>query len=674
MVVKHVKNASSEIKELRKAIDEHNYRYYILDEPSISDAEFDKLFRRLQELETQYPELITKDSPTQRIGAAPVGGFQVVEHPSMMLSLDNAFTDEEFEHFINRINQLLDQSASKVHFSCEPKFDGLAVSIIYENGKLIRGATRGDGSTGEDITHNLRTIATIPLILRDDFPENLEIRGEVFMPKAGFEALNKQASSAGEKLFANPRNAAAGSLRQLDPRITATRPLEFYAYGATVLKGKSLPATHHATLKTIQKWGVRISPLGQVVKTTQEVKQYYKTMLARRHDLPYEIDGIVIKVDEYALQEQLGKVSRSPRWAIAYKFPAEEQTTQLLDVDFSVGRTGTLTPMARLDPVFVGGATVSNATLHNMDEIERKDIRIGDFVIIRRAGDVIPEVVKPILERRTKHVRKIVMPKQCPICGSTVVRSEGEAAARCEGGLICKAQRIEHIRHFVSRRAMDIDGLGTKIVEQLLAHNLIDNVADIYQLKNKAKELLALERMGQKTIDNLLNAIEKSKKTTLARFLYALGIRDVGESTAQLLSAHFTLDELINANEEALMALSDVGPVVAQRILTFFADKGNIRVIQKIIDAGVHWPVVTKSADNGPLVGRSYVITGTFSLHRDEIKDKLQALGAKVVDSVSAKTTGVIVGENPGSKYAKAQKLGIPILMESDLQKLLNYT
>ena len=659
------------VLQLRKTIREHDYRYYILDDPAVSDAEYDLLFRELQKIEEENSELITSDSPTQRVGIAPQGSFNSVKHLSPMLSLDNAFSFDELQRFEQRIKQLLhDESSQKPAYSCEPKFDGLAVSLIYEKGILSRGATRGDGTTGEDITANLRTIPTIPLALQGDFPSQLEVRGEVYMPKKGFIALNEAAALQNEKIFANPRNAAAGSLRQLDPRITAKRPLAFYAYGAQVTQGKPLPETHHESLLQLQKWGLRICTESTVVKGIEQVQKYYEQLLNKRAQLPYEMDGIVVKVNETALQNELGFVSRAPRWALAYKFPAQEEMTLLEGVDFQVGRTGTLTPVARLKPVSVGGVTVSNATLHNMDEIARKDIYIGAYVIVRRAGDVIPEVVQPVIEKRTKEVKKIQLPKKCPVCGSHVIRMPGEAAARCEGGLICSAQRIEHIKHFVSRKAMDIEGIGSKLVEQLVNQNLIKSVADIYVLTKE--DLMSLERMGDKSAHNVLDSIEKSKNTTLGRFLYALGIREVGETTAHLLSDTFTLDELMDIDQDKLLELPDIGPVVAKHIIAFFAEKANREIIKQLMMAGVKWSVRQKSDQEQPLAGKTYVITGTLSRSREEIKEALQSLGAKITESVSAKTSGVIFGEKPGSKLAKAQKLGVPLLDEAQLNDLLD--
>ncbi|MBI2790435.1 MAG: NAD-dependent DNA ligase LigA [Gammaproteobacteria bacterium] len=656
-------------QELRKLINEHNYRYYILDAPTISDAQYDKLFRELQNLEANLNE-IPADSPTQRVGVTPLTSFQTVKHITPMLSLDNAFTFEELENFERRNIQMMGKHFKTFSYACEPKFDGLAVSLLYENGVLTRGATRGDGSVGEDITANLRTVQTIPLVLQGDFPKLLEARGEVYMPLNSFEKLNMNAIANDEKPFANPRNAAAGSLRQLDPKITAKRKLEFYCYGSQVIEGKALPSKHSESLQQLKNWGLRICPESNVVDGIQEVQAYYEFLLNKRNKLPYEIDGMVVKIDDVSLQEELGYVSRAPRWAIAYKFPAEETETQLIAVDFQVGRTGTLTPVARLKPVNVGGVTVSNATLHNMDEIARKDIHIGDYVIVRRAGDVIPEVVRPLIEKRTKNVKTIALPTTCPICGSEVVRIEGEAAARCEGGLICRAQRIESIKHFVSRKGMDIEGLGEKLVEQLVSNSLIETVADLYTLTKD--QLMSLDRMGDKSANNLLNSIEKSKETTLAKFIYSLGIREVGESTALLLANHFSFEELKIATEEQLLSLPDIGPVVAGHIVLFFKQKNNQVIIKKLLEEGVQWSTHKSTNQYQPLAGKTYVITGTLSRSRDEIKAQLQALGAKVTDSVSAKTDGLIVGKDAGSKLTKAQKLGISILDESQLDKLLS--
>lgn len=655
------------ISVLRERIREYDYQYYILDEPTVPDAEYDILFRELTALEAQYPQYIVPTSPTQRVGIFPSTAFETVSHAIPMLSLDNVFERDALMRFDRRIKQMLTAIESPIEYACEPKFDGLAVSLVYENGILVRGATRGDGTTGEDITANLRTIPSILLQLVGDYPQTLEVRGEVYMPIEGFEALNEAARASQQKAFANPRNAAAGSLRQLDPRVTATRPLAFYAYGAPVIEGVVLPATHSESLVMLRSWGIRVCQESRVVWGIEAVQQYYEMLLERRSELPYEIDGIVVKVNALALQAQLGYVARAPRFAIAYKFPAQEQITELLGVDFQVGRTGVLTPVALLKPVGVGGVTVSKATLHNMDEIERKDIRIGDYVIVRRAGDVIPEVVKPVLEQRRSMAKKIVMPRHCPVCGAQVFRIEGEASARCEAGLVCPAQLVESIKHFVSRKAMNIDGVGAKWVEEFVTRDLVHSVADLYALQ--VDDLLALDRMGNRSAQKLIQSIASSRETTLAKFLYALGIREVGEATAGILADHFgTLEALMEADEAILLALPDIGPVVAQHIVSFFAENANQVTIEALRRAGVHWKTGNITHTAGPLTGKTYVITGTFRISREEIKAILQGMGAKVSESVSQKTDGVIVGEKPGSKLAKAQKLGVPIIDERMLQ------
>jgi DNA ligase (NAD+) len=657
--------------ELRDQINYHNYRYYVLDNPEIPDVEYDRLFRELQQLESEYPELVTADSPTQRVGGEPLKAFAEVRHAIPMLSLGNAFSDEELGEFDRRVREGL--GISTVRYSAEPKLDGLAISIRYEQGMLVRAATRGDGTRGEDVTMNVRTIEAVPLRLRgEDWPSILEVRGEVYMPKAGFEALNSRQREKGEKTFANPRNAAAGSLRQLDSRITATRPLSLFCYGVGVVEGAELPATHSATMACLMEWGLRVCPEQRVVDGVKGCLDFYREIGERREALPYEIDGVVYKVDNVDQQQQLGFVSRAPRWAIAHKFPAQEEMTRLVAIDVQVGRTGAITPVARLEPVHVGGVTVTNATLHNQDEIDRKDVRVGDAVIVRRAGDVIPEVVSVVLSRRPAGTRHYSLPDSCPECGSAVERVAGEAVARCSGGLYCPAQRKEAIRHFASRRAMDIDGLGEKLVELLVDHGLIHDVADLFSLK--ASQLATLERMGDKSAANLVSALEKSRETTLARFLYALGIREVGEATAHTLAGHFgSLAALAQADTEALIEVQDVGPIVADHIHTFFAQPHNLEVIEKLIRAGVHWPE-GKGVEEGELrlQGKTFVLTGTLStLSRDEAKQQLQALGAKVTGSVSKKTDYVVVGESPGSKLAKAEQLGVTILDEDEFIRLL---
>lgn len=661
-----------EVEFLRNEIDRHNYSYYVLNEATIPDSEFDRLFQRLLALETSYPQLKTPDSPTHRVGSLPSTAFVSEPHQIPMLSLDNAFTEEAFFQFDHRIKQMLDTS-EEIEYNCEPKFDGVAVSIIYEHGLLTRGLTRGDGYTGENITQNIKTIKTIPLKLQKDFPDYLEVRGEVYLPLQGFEQLNQQALSTNDKLFANPRNAAAGSLRQLDSKVTAKRPLAFYAYSGICAEKNLLPNTHNESMQRLKEWGIRICPESIVVKNKNEAMNYCQQLLSKRHTLPYEIDGVVIKVNNILLQETLGFVARAPRWAIAFKFPAQEEMTVLESVDFQVGRTGTLTPVARLKPVKVAGVIVSNATLHNMDEIERKGIEIGDTVIIRRAGDVIPEVVKPVLEKRPHKTQKIILPTHCPVCGAKVVRLEGESAAKCEGGLSCAAQRIEAIKHFVSRKAMNIEGLGGKIIEQLVHAKHIENVAQLYTLSKE--ELLQLDRMGDKLASNILDAIENSKKTTFNKFIYALGIREVGEATAlQLSESYSDLNSLMQADIEALQSLQDIGPVSASHIYSFFREPANQKIIHKLIENGVYWEAKAVNEKNTSLAGKTYVITGTLSLPRDEIKASLIARGAKVASSVSKNTSGLIAGDKPGSKLTQAQGLGVPVIDEAQLKLILSET
>jgi DNA ligase (NAD+) len=665
------KSVEKRIRQLRDEIDHHNYCYYVLDAPEIPDAEYDRLLRELQSLEAEHPELVTPDSPTQRVGAAPVSAFGEVRHAIPMLSLDNAFSDEEVTDFNRRVCERLE--VDKVEYVAEPKLDGLAISLRYEAGSLVQAATRGDGITGEDVTHNARTIHAIPLrLLGKHCPPLLEVRGEVYMPKAGFEALNARAREKGEKEFANPRNAAAGSLRQLDPRITAERPLAFYAYGVGETQGVEPGETHLAMLESLRRWGLPVSSEVKRVKGVEGALTYYRKMGERRNRLPYEIDGVVYKVNRLDQREILGFVARAPRWAVAHKFPAQEELTRLLDIEVQVGRTGAITPVARLEPVFVGGVTVSNATLHNEDEIRRKDVRIGDTVIVRRAGDVIPEVVSVVESKRPKKARKFHMPVNCPVCGSDVIRAEGEAVARCSGGLFCAAQRKEAIKHFASRRAMDIEGLGDKLVDQLVDDELIHDVADLYSLSHE--QIAGLERMGEKSAANLIDALEKSKRTTLPRFLFALGIREVGEATALTLTKHFTILEAIKAaSEEELQQVPDVGPVVAAHIHAFFRQSHNIEVIDKLLKAGVKWPVIEKREDSfQPLAGQTIVLTGTLSsMAREEAKERLQALGAKVAGSVSKKTALVVAGVDAGSKLAKARELQINVIDEAKFLALL---
>ncbi len=659
------------VADLREQLQHHNYLYYVLDAPEIPDAEYDRLLRELQALESTHPQLITPDSPTQRVGAEPLKEFASVRHDVPMLSLGNAFAEQEVIDFDRRTRERL--GAESVDYVAEPKLDGLAISLVYEAGMLVRAATRGDGRTGEDVTQNVRTVDTVPLRLYGKgHPRVLEVRGEMFMSRQGFAALNKRQQKAGEKTFANPRNAAAGSLRQLDPKVTATRPLEIYFYGVGRVEGRQLPGRHGDILARLAEWGLRTNPEIKKVSGVQGCLDYYADILALREGLPYEIDGVVYKVDDIAQQETLGFVARAPRWAVAHKFPAEEELTKLTAIDVQVGRTGKLTPVARLEPVFVGGVTVTNATLHNQDEIERKDIRIGDTVVVRRAGDVIPEVVSAVKAKRRKGARRFKMPVKCPVCGSDVVRPEGEADARCSGGLYCAAQRREAIQHFASRRAMDIEGLGEKLVNQIDEQGLLQDIADLYALDQG--QLSALERMGEKSAINLIAALEKSKPTTLARFLFALGIREVGEATAQTLANEFgDLDAIMTADVARLEQVPDVGPVVAQNIYAFFREQHNQSVIRKLIKAGIHWPTIEiKPAAEQPLHGKTFVLTGTLeNFTRDEAKARLQALGAKVAGSVSRKTDYVVVGAEAGSKAARADELGVQTLSEDELLRLL---
>ena len=670
------KKAEQEILSLKEQLNYHAQRYYVLDDPEIPDAEYDKLFRRLETLEQQYPELVTLDSPTQRVGGKVLDHFKQVIHELPMLSLSNAFSEDEVFDFAQRIEDRLDQQA--FHIVAEPKLDGLAISLRYEHGILVQAATRGDGQTGEDVTQNVRTIQAIPLKLSgDDYPQVLEARGEVFMPKSGFEQLNKTQIEKGEKPFANPRNAAAGSLRQLDSKVTATRPLDMFCYALGVVRGEHpeqpIKHSHSEILKQLQHWGLAVSPEVKRLDNCQQCLAYYQDILKRRPELPYEIDGVVFKVDSIAQQQQAGFISRAPRWAIAYKFPAEEAMTRLLAIDVQVGRTGALTPVARLEPVFVGGVTVTNATLHNQDEIDRKDVRVGDTVIVRRAGDVIPEVVGPVLSQRPKNTSLFIIPDHCPVCGSVAERVDGEAKSRCTGGLYCPAQRKEAIKHFASRKAMDIDGLGNKLVEQMVDAGLINDVSDLYQLT--VAQVSALDRMGQKSAENLIQAINNSKTTTLPRFIYALGIREVGEATALALANYYkTLEAIESATQEDLQVVPDVGPVVAQHIVTFFAQEHNQEVLKKLLDAGIHWPeTIVKDMAQLPLAGKTVVLTGSLSsLARNDAKARLIELGAKVSGSVSKKTDLVIAGEKAGSKLTKAQELGIEVLDEEQMLELFN--
>lgn len=649
----------------------HNYRYYVLDDPDVPDAEYDRLLRELQALESRYPELVSPDSPTQRVGAEPVRGFGEVRHSVPMLSLANAFGDEEIIAFDRRVRERLKLDDEPEYFA-EPKLDGLAISVRYENGKLVQAATRGDGSRGEDVTHNIRTIQAIPLRLRGDQPPAvLEVRGEVFMEKSGFAALNQAMAKAGNKQFMNPRNAAAGSLRQLDPRLTAERPLTVFFYGIGACSEQP-GATQEAVLTALRELGLRVNRESRPVIGAAGCIAYFDDLAKRRDSLDYEIDGVVFKVNQLALQQRLGSVSRAPRWAIAAKFPAHEEITIVREVEFQVGRTGALTPVARLEPVVVGGVTVSNATLHNMDELQRKDVRVGDHVVVRRAGDVIPEVVSVVRGKRRRGARKVKLPRECPVCGSEVLRNEGEAVARCVGGLYCQAQRKEALKHFASRRALDIEGLGDKLLEQLVDRNLVTDPADLYKLQPET--LASLERMADKSAGNLYAALEESKQTSLPRFLFALGIREVGEATARALAQHFgDLPELMSADQEALEAVPDVGPVVANNVQRFFAEPHNQQVITALREAGLKWPRESKPEHSNPsLAGQSFVLTGTLeNLTREQARALIEAAGGKVSGSVSGKTDYLVAGARAGSKLKRARDLGVKVLDESELRDLL---
>ena len=662
-----------EVSELRSTLNDYNYHYYVLDDPLVPDSEYDRLFSRLQQLEQENPALVNDQSPTQRVGDTPLEHFVPVAHKLAMLSLDNAFNEADLVAFDKRIRDRLGVD-EEIIYSGEPKLDGIAVSLLYQGGKLVTGATRGDGATGEDITQNVRTIPSIPLHLLDQgFPTELEVRGEVYMPRAGFERLNNNARQKGEKTFANPRNAAAGSLRQLDSRVTAQRPLEFCCYGVGRFDGGDLPGQHDAIMACLKKWGFRTNKDSRTVVGAEGCLAYYVYLAERRDKLPYDIDGVVYKVNDLAQQGQLGFVSRAPRWAVAHKFPAQEELTRLLDVEFQVGRTGAVTPVARLEPVFVGGVTVSNATLHNFDEVVRLGVEIGDYVVVRRAGDVIPQLARVLLQRRPADTQPIVIPESCPVCDSPIERDEGEAVARCTGGLYCSAQQKEAIKHFAARKAMDIDGLGDKLVEQLVDEGLIAKVSDLYTLKDAREQLLGLERMGEKSADNLLAAIEKSKQANLARFLFALGVREVGEATALSLVLHYgNLAAIMAADIESLQGVPDVGPIVARHVHQFFRADHNLEVIGELkeLQVGVHEETIGRG--ERPLEGKTFVLTGTLEgLTRDDAKARLQGLGARVSGSVSAKTDFVVAGPGAGSKLSKAEALGLDILDEADLLTLL---
>ncbi len=664
-------DATQRVRELRELLEAHNYRYYVQNDPSVPDAEYDRLMRELRELEAAHPELLTADSPTQRVSGAAASEFGSVRHAVPMLSLDNAFTDEDIVNFDRRARERLGIER-ELDYAAEPKLDGLAISVLYLDGVYTRAATRGDGIVGEDVTANVRTIRSVPTRLRGTPPRVLEVRGEVFMPLAGFAQVNRDAEARGEKTYVNPRNLAAGSLRQLDPKVTASRPLDLFFYALGQTQDGAIPARHSDLAAQFQEWGLRTCPEAKRVHGAAGCLDYYRKLGARRDDLPYQIDGVVYKVDERSLQEQLGFVSRAPRWAIAHKFPADEELTTVVDVEFQVGRTGALTPVARLAPVFVGGVTVSNATLHNMDEVERKDVRIGDTVVIRRAGDVIPEIVRILPERRPADARPIVLPKRCPVCASPVVRLADEAVARCTGGRrVCAAQRKEWLKHFASRRAMDIEGLGDKLIEQLVDRGVVSTPADFYRLS--VQELAALERMGEKSAANVIRAIDRSRATTLPRVLFALGVPDVGESTALALAEQFgSLDALMNASSEQIEQIPDVGPIVAGEVQRFFSDAENRQLVADLRGRGVSWPDLAGRGGEMPLTGLTFVLTGTLTeFKRDAAEDALRALGARVSGSVSKKTSFVVAGADAGSKLTKAQELGVRVLDEGDLKQIL---
>ncbi|WP_417504605.1 NAD-dependent DNA ligase LigA [Marinomonas gallaica] len=661
------------LKALTNQLNDYSYAYHVKDEPLVPDAEYDRCYRELQKIEVKHPEWIQPDSPTQRVGEKPDNGFSSVLHTVPMLSLDNAFDNDSMVDFDERIQKL--SGKASITYCCEPKLDGLAISLRYEDGHLVRGLTRGDGLTGEDITSNIKTIYSVPLKLRTETPPPvLEVRGEIYMPKAGFEKLNQIAAEKGEKAFVNPRNAAAGSLRQLDPKVTAARPLVLCAYSIGYAEGWSQPDSHYDGLLQLSEWGFKVNDLMSRVEGVQGCLDYFAQLSEQRDGLSYDIDGIVYKVDSIAQQKQLGFVARAPRWAIARKFPAQEEVTQILGVDFQVGRTGAITPVARLQPTFVGGVTVSNATLHNQDEMDRLGVKVNDWVVIRRAGDVIPQVVQVIEERRPDDAQEIQFPTQCPVCESDIERVEGEAVQRCTGGLVCGAQLKERLKHFVSRKAMDIDGLGDKLIEQLVEAKLVATPVDIYLLKDKPARLLAMERMGDKSVEKLLDAIEASKQTLFNRFVYSLGIREVGEATARTVTQYFgTLEKLMTATEEDLIEVEDVGPIVAQHIRMFFDQEDNVATVQGLLEQGITWQ--SEDADEvgkQPLEGKTYVVTGTLTRYsRDQVKDMLIKLGAKVSGSVSGKTDCLVAGEKAGSKLTKAQSLEVPVMDEEALHEML---
>ncbi len=659
------------IEQLRAEINHHNYRYYVLDSPEISDAEYDELMRELKQLEEEHPQFLTPDSPTQRVGAAPVEAFGVVEHPLPLLSLGNAFSKEELVAWYNRGSKLV--AGQQFDFACEHKIDGLAVALTYVDGQLTTGATRGDGLRGEDITQNLKTIRSIPLSVPRDAPTRFEVRGEVFLPKAGFERLNRERAEEGLPLFANPRNAAAGSVRQLDPRITAKRPLDIYIYMLGYAEGKATPPTHWETMEYLKSLGFKVNPNNRLLTSIEQVEEFHHTWVERRESLPYEADGIVVKVNQLDLQERLGNIGHEPRWAIAYKFPAIQGTTRLIDIGISVGRTGTLNPYAILEPVSIGGVTIKQAALHNEDDIRRKDIRIGDTVVVQRAGEVIPQVVGPVISKRSGREKVFKMPQRCPVCGAEAIKPEGEAMSRCTNAA-CPAQVQERLEHFVSRGGMDIRGIGESLSTTLLKEGLVKNVADLYDLKDKKEQLVELERMAEKSVSNILNAIENSKQRPLSRVIFALGILHIGEEMAELLAKHLgSMDRLADASREELLSIPTVGPKIADSIVAFFRQEENRRIIQRLKDAGVKLEEKKAKPEELPLAGQEFVITGRMeAFSRQEAEARIKALGGTAKDSVTKKTTYLVVGAEPGgTKFSRAQELGTKLLTEEELTRLL---
>jgi len=669
--VANLNQVKQRIEQLRAEINHHNYRYYVLDSPEISDAEYDELMRELQKLEEEHPQFLTPDSPTQRVGAAPVEAFGVVEHPQPLLSLGNAFSQEELAAWYKRTSKLT--AGEKFDFTCEHKIDGLAVALTYVDGRFTTGATRGDGLRGEDITQNLKTIRSIPLSVPRDAPARFEVRGEVFLPKAGFEKLNRERAKEGLPLFANPRNAAAGSVRQLDPRITAKRPLDIYIYMLGYAEGKDTPPTHWETMEYLKSLGFKINPNNELLTSIDQVEKFYHTWVERRESLPYEADGIVVKVNQLDLQERLGSIGHEPRWAIAYKFPAIQGTTRLKEIRISVGRTGTLNPYAILEPVSVGGVTIKQAALHNEDDIRRKDIRIGDTVVIQRAGEVIPQVVGPVTSKRTGREKVFKMPKRCPVCGAEAIKPEGEAMSRCTNAA-CPAQVHERLEHFVSRGGMDIRGIGESQSAMLLREGLVKNAADLYDLKDKKEKLVQIERMAEKSVSNILNAIENSKRRPLSRVIFALGILHIGEEMAEILASHFgSMDGLAKASRDELMDIEAIGPKIADSVLAFFRQEENQKIIQRLKDAGVKLEEKKAKAEELPLAGLEFVITGKLeAFSRQEAETKIKALGGTTKDNVTRKTTYLVIGAEPGgTKFARAQELGTKQLTEEELLRLL---